>query len=266
MRNFPLHGFNKNFSWFRCSGKGKHLNLAQTHNSEANQLTTNALQDFQRLCPWFRSQAGLECSGMQTCPGGTSGRGIRQTRNRTAHASEPRQNTKDSPQFIEKLSITRIQRASPLVQIQRQREASEPCGKAESGSQPTHNKRIARFSTTVPVVQIPGRAGMPRNANVPWRCFRSRTAQSSEPEPNSDKPLQHIERLSVTRIQQAPPLVQIQRKREASEPCSKAEYGSQPTHNKYIAGLSKTAPEVQIPGRAGIPRNANVPWRCFWLG
>ena len=34
-------------------------------------------------------------------------------------ASEPRQNPKNPLQFIEKLSITRIQQASPLVQIQR---------------------------------------------------------------------------------------------------------------------------------------------------
>ena len=28
LRNFLLHGFNKHISWFRCSGKGKHLNPA----------------------------------------------------------------------------------------------------------------------------------------------------------------------------------------------------------------------------------------------
>ena len=167
-----LQDFQQRYPRFRCSGKGKHLNLAQTHNSEANQLTANALQDFQRLYPWFRSMAGLECRRLQMCPGGASGWGIRQTRNRTAHASEPRQNTKDSLQFIEKLSITRIQQAHSLVQMQRQREASEPCSKAEPYSQNTHNKHIARFSATAPEVQIPGRAGMPRNANVPWRCFR----------------------------------------------------------------------------------------------
>ena len=119
LRNFPLQSFSKNLHWFRCSGKGKHLNPAARQNQALNQLTTNALQDFQQLCPRFRSQAGLEYRRLQMCPGGASGWGIRQTRNRTAQASEPRQNTKDSLQFIEKLSITRIQQAPPLVQMQR---------------------------------------------------------------------------------------------------------------------------------------------------
>ena len=171
LRNFPLQSFSKNLHWFRCSGKGKHLNPAQTHNSEANQLTANTLQDLQQRYPRFRSQQGLECRRLQMCPGGASGWGIRQTRNRTAQASEPRQNTKDSLQFIEKLSITRIQQASPLVQIQRQREASEPCIKAESNRQPTHNKRIAGLSEPAPEVQIPSGYGMPQTANVPRRCF-----------------------------------------------------------------------------------------------
>ena len=117
--NFPLHGFNKHIPWFRCSGKGKHLNPAARQNQALNQLTTNALQDFQQLHPRFRSQAGLECRGMQTCPGGASGRGIHQTRNRTAHASEPEQNSKNLLQFIEKLFIAWFWQASPLVQMQR---------------------------------------------------------------------------------------------------------------------------------------------------
>ena len=63
LRNLPLHGFNKNLSWFRCSGKGKHLNLATRQNLAAKPLTTNTLQDFQRLYPWFRSMAGLPLVG-----------------------------------------------------------------------------------------------------------------------------------------------------------------------------------------------------------
>ncbi len=51
LRNFPLHGFNKHIPWFRCSGKGKHLNPAARQNPALNQLTTNVLQDFQKLCP-----------------------------------------------------------------------------------------------------------------------------------------------------------------------------------------------------------------------
>ena len=87
-------------------------------------------------------------------------------------ASEPEQNSKNLPQFIEKLSITRIQQETPLVQMQRQREASEPCIKAKSNRQPTHNKRIARFSATAPEVQIPSGYGMPQTVNVPWRHFQ----------------------------------------------------------------------------------------------
>ena len=94
LRNFPLHDFGKHLPWFRCSGKGKHLNLATRQNPTPNSLTTNALQDFQQLYPWFRSQRNLECRRIQMRPGGVSGKGLHQTRNRTAHASEPQQNLK----------------------------------------------------------------------------------------------------------------------------------------------------------------------------
>ena len=151
--------------------KKKYLNLTTRQNPALNQLTTNVLQDFQQLHPWFRSQPGLECRGMQIRPGGTSGRGIHQTRSRTAHASEPEQNSKKSLQRIEKLSITRFQQASSLVQMQWKREASEPCSKAESGSQPTHSKRVARISATTPEVQIPTGFGTPQNANTPQGHF-----------------------------------------------------------------------------------------------
>ena len=63
LRNFPLHGFSKKLHWFRCSGKGKHLNLEARQNPAAKPLTTNALQDFRRLHPWFRSMAGLPLVG-----------------------------------------------------------------------------------------------------------------------------------------------------------------------------------------------------------
>ena len=155
LKNFPLHGFSKHLHWFRCSGKGKHLNLASRQNPAANQLTTNALQEFQQQRPWFRSQPVLEHRRTQMHSGGASCRGIHQTRNRAAHASEPELNPRNSPQHVEKLFIVRFQQASPLVQMQRKREASEPCGKAESGSQTAHNKRIARISATTPMVQIP---------------------------------------------------------------------------------------------------------------
>ena len=171
LRNFSLYGVNKYLPSFRCGGKGKHLNLAARQNPATNPLTTNALQDFQQLRQRFRSLAGLEHHRLQIYPGGASCRSIYQTRNRTAQASEPEQNPKKSSQHIEKLSITRFWQASPPVQMQRKRRASEPCIKAESSRQPTHNKHIAGLSVTVPMVQIPTGFGTPQNANTPWRCF-----------------------------------------------------------------------------------------------
>ena len=171
MKNFPLHGPIKNLSWFRCGGKAKHLNLAVRQNPAANPLTTSVLQNFRQLCPRFRSQVGFECRGMQMYSGGTSERGIPERCNRIAQASEPENNSNKPLQLVEKLSVVRFQQASPLVQMRRQSEASEPCSKAESSSQPTHNKCIAGLSVTVPEVQMPARFGTQRNANVPWRHF-----------------------------------------------------------------------------------------------
>ena len=169
--DFLLYGFNKHPHRFRCSGKRKHLNLAARQNPAVNPLTTNVLQNFQQQRPWFRSQRNLECHRMQIRHGSTSGRGIHQTRNRTAQASEPEPNSKKPLQHIEKLSVARLQQASPPVQMQRKRGASEPRIKAESGSQAAHNKRVARLSATVPEVQIPAWFGMSQNANAHWRHF-----------------------------------------------------------------------------------------------
>ena len=108
LRYFLLRDFSKHLHRFRCSGKGEHLNLASRQNPAVNPFTTNALQDFRQLYPRFRSQAGLECRGMQTCPGGASGWGIRQTRSRVAQASEPELNPRNSPQFIDRLSVVRF--------------------------------------------------------------------------------------------------------------------------------------------------------------
>ena len=143
-----------------------HLNLASRQNPAANPLTANALQEFLQLRPWFRSQPGLEHHRTQIRLEGTSERGIHQTRSRTAHASEPELNPRNSLQHIETLSIVRLHQASPLVQMQWERDASEPYHKAESGSQPTHSKRVARSSTTTPMVQIPNGFGTPQNANT----------------------------------------------------------------------------------------------------
>ena len=115
---------------------------------------------------------------------------------------------------------------------------------------------------------------MPQNANAHWRCFwqgyppnmqQNRTAHASEPEQNSKNPPQHIDKLSIARFQQAHSQVQMQRKMGAPDPCRKAESCIQLTHNKHIARLSATTPEVQIPTGFGTPQNANTLWRCFWL-
>ena len=158
--------------------------------------------------------------------------------------------------------------------MRRQREASEPCIKAESSSQPTHNKCIAGLSATVPEVQIPDGVGRQQIAN--GKCApevllagdsTKRAAKqpgASEPELNPRNSPQLIEKLSIVRLHQASPLVQMQWKRRASEPCHKAESGSQSTRNKRVARISATTPVVQILGAAGMPRKANVHWRCFW--
>ena len=119
LRNFPLHGFNKHIPWFRCSGKRKHLNLASRQNQAAKPLTTSTLQDIQQLHSWFRSQPGLEHHRTQIRPRDTSERGIPEMDIRITTASEPEQNSKNPPQLIDKLSITRIKQVHFLVQMQR---------------------------------------------------------------------------------------------------------------------------------------------------
>ena len=184
MKHFLLRGFIKHPPWFRCSGKWEHLNLAARQNPTANPLTTNTLRHFQQLHPWFRSQPGLEHRGMQMCHGGAYGKCIHERASRTAHASEPEQNPKNQPQHIERLPIAKFQQETLLVQMQWKRRASEPCRKAESGSQPSHSKRVVRLSATAPVVQIPGGAGTPQNANMLrrhfWQGFPPNTQQSGQ--------------------------------------------------------------------------------------
>ena len=63
LRGLSLYRFSKHLLWFRCSGKGKHLNPAARQNPTAKTLTTNTLQDFRRLYPRFRSMAGLPLVG-----------------------------------------------------------------------------------------------------------------------------------------------------------------------------------------------------------
>ena len=113
LRYFLLRDFSKHLHRFRWSGKGKHLNLASRQNPAAKPLTTNVLQDFRQLCQRFRSQHGLECRRMQMRTGGTSGRGIHQTRSRVVQASEPENNSNKPLQLIERLSVAGFQQASP---------------------------------------------------------------------------------------------------------------------------------------------------------
>ena len=59
LRDFLLHGFSKHLHRFRCSGKGKYLNLAARQNPAVNPLTTSILQNFRQLCPRFRCRQKL---------------------------------------------------------------------------------------------------------------------------------------------------------------------------------------------------------------
>ena len=170
------------------------------------------------------------------CPGGASGGGSTKRAAEQPGASEPEQNPKNSLQHIEKLSVVRFQQEIPLVQMLRKRVASEPCIKAESSSQPSHNKRIAGLSATVPEVQIPTGFGCHR-----LQMCLGGTSERGIPERSS-------------------------RTAHASEPRSKAESGSQTAHNKRVARLSVTMPVVQMPAGFGTQRNANVPRRRFWRG
>ena len=171
LRNFPLHGFNKHIPWFRCSGKGEYLNPAQTHNSEANQLTANALQDFQQLCPWFRSQTGLEYRGMQIRLGGTSGRGIHQTRNRTAQASEPKPNSKTHCNTLRDFSLHRFRKHISWFRCGGKVEHLNPAARQNPAAKPLTTNALQDFQQLHPRFRSQAGAGMPQIANVPRRCF-----------------------------------------------------------------------------------------------
>ncbi len=85
---------------------------------------------------------------------------------------------------------------------------------------------------------------------------------ASEPRRNSNKPLQHIEKLSIARFQQAHSQVRMQWKRRASEPYRKAESGSQPTRNKCVARSSTNSQQM----RCKIFNNythGSDPWRVW---
>ena len=161
LKNFPLQGFNKHPRRFRCSGKGEYLNLAARQDQAAKPLTTNVLQEFQQLCPWFRSQTGLEHHRMQIRHGSTSERGIPERCNRTAHASEPEQNTKNHCNSLRYFLLRDFSKHLHWFR----------CSGKGSGSQTAHNKYIAEFSATVSEVQIPAGFGMSQIAYMPRRHF-----------------------------------------------------------------------------------------------
>ena len=76
LRYFLLRDFSKHLHRFRCSGKGEYLNLAARQNPAVKPFTTSALQDFQRLCPRFRSQVEFGMPRNTNAPGGVSGKGL----------------------------------------------------------------------------------------------------------------------------------------------------------------------------------------------
>ena len=126
LKHFLLRGFIKHPPWFRCSGKWEHLNLAKRQNQAAKPLTTSTLQDIRQLHSWFRSQPGLEHHRTQIRPRDTSERGIPEMDIRITTASEPEQNSKNPPQLIDKLPITRIKQVHFLVQMQRKKKHLTP--------------------------------------------------------------------------------------------------------------------------------------------
>ena len=253
LRNFPLQGLNKHIHRFRCSGKEEHLNLATRQNPTPNSLTTNALQDFQQLNSRFRSLAGLEHRRMQMRLGGTSGRGIHQTRNRTAQASEPEQNSKNPLQHIERLSVSQFQQARPLVQMRQKRGASEPCRKAESAANPLATNALQDLQQLHPWfrslaglehhrLQIHSGGASGRGSHQ----TRNRTAQASEPRQNPRNSPQHIEKLSIARIKQASLLVQMQWERDASEPEQNSKNPLQHIEKLPIARFQQAHSQVQM--------------------
>ena len=46
LKHFPLQGFSKHLLWFRCSGKGEHLNHAKRQNPAAKPLTATHCKTF----------------------------------------------------------------------------------------------------------------------------------------------------------------------------------------------------------------------------
>ena len=206
LKNFPLQGFNKHPRRFRCSGKGEYLNLAARQDQAAKPLTTNVLQEFQQLCPWFRSQTGLEHHRMQIRHGSTSERGIPERCNRTAHASEPEQNTKNHcnslryfllRDFSKHLHWFRCSGKGEYLNLAARLPAAKPL---TTSILQNFRQLCPRFRSQqgLECRRLHICPGGTSERGIPERC--NRAAQASEPEQNPKNSLQLIEILSVARF------------------------------------------------------------------
>ena len=221
MRNFPLHGFNKHLHRFRCSDKRKHLNLATRQNLAVNPLTTNALQDFQQLSPWFRSHTGLEHRRTQMRPEGVSGK-VSTKRATEQHMHLNRNQTqRNRLNTLINFSLHGLNKHLPWFRCSGKGEYLNPAARQN----PTFNSLTTNALQDFRKLYLwfrsqPGlehRRTQMRPEGTSGRSIhqtRNRTAQASEPKPNSKKPPQHIDKLFVARLQQASPPVQMQRKKK----------------------------------------------------
>ena len=97
---------------------------------------------------------GMKCRRVQTCLAGISGKGLPEGYSKPPNASEPERKPRIPLQLIEIPSIAEIHQETLCVQMHRKTIASEPRQNANSSTQPTHIKRIARFSAAIPEVQM----------------------------------------------------------------------------------------------------------------
>ena len=213
MRNFPLHGFNKHLHRFRCSDKRKHLNLATRQNLAVNPLTTNALQDFQQLSPWFRSHTGLEHRRTQMRPEGVSGK-VSTKRATEQHMHLNRNQTQRNRNQTQRnrlntlinFSLHGLNKHLPWFRCSGKGEYLNPAARQN----PTFNSLTTNALQDFRKLYLwfrsqPGlehRRTQMRPEGTSGRSIhqtRNRTAQASEPKPNSKKPPQHIDKLFVAR-------------------------------------------------------------------
>ena len=101
LNNFHLRRFSKRTSAFRCSEKQEHLNSAKMQIQALNMLIASVLQEFQLQYPRFRCSVGMKHARIQTCPVGTSGKGLPERHCKTPNASEPGPKPQKLPQLTE---------------------------------------------------------------------------------------------------------------------------------------------------------------------